>query len=182
MIKSNQIDVLCMVCKIDEKNRPNFLDETKKFVKLFGRSAISSMMIMFLEQKGNQMADVKLRGEIENSQGYQYLMEEKKNHKTFMGEKDAVKSIPFCRWNNLAYDLETISIQRNSLQAAINCVETPFTLAQIDNAIQLIRNELEMHNIRPVILTKLFKLSLVLVLFYIILFTFSCLLPFWQLF
>ena len=146
---THQIDVFCMVCKLDENGESMFLDEAEKFVKLFSKSAISSLMIMFLENKKKSLGDGEFKSIIEKSKGYKYLMKGKEDNLKFLREfkcKDECKGnnkcechlIPYCKWSENPSYYET-----ENLQKAINSVEKPFTLFQIGCTIQLIRNELE---------------------------------------
>ena len=130
------IDIMFLVTKFDQTNTPNFLDVAQNFVRLFTRSATFSLMILFIERdKAGILDDNVFRQAVENSDGYQYLMNVKR------GDENTTMKIPYCRWDNLAKTPEDMQRQIRALEAKIKLVTRPFSIDDMEFAIQSIRNE-----------------------------------------
>ena len=73
--------------------------------------------------------------EVETSDGYRYLMKVKR------GDEKTTEKIPYCRWDNLAKTPEDMQRQIRALEAKIKLVTRPFSIDDMEFAIQSIRNE-----------------------------------------
>ena len=137
------IDIICIVTKFDETNKPCFLDVAYSFVKLFSRSGTFNLMIICIEKEEGtkRMSENDFTKEVETSDGYRYLMKVKR------GDEKTTEKIPYCRWDNLAKTPEDMQRQIKDLGKKINQVESVFSPDDLESTIQLVRSEYE--QLRP---------------------------------
>lgn len=131
LLRMGAIDTIMLVVKLRPKAVFSFLEESKIFVKYFGKLAIPSLLILCIQEGENILSADDLRDLVESSDGYKYLKIKNNNC-----------DIPYCRWNNLG-DFRDFLEQDQivNLKKALSKVKKPFCQDYLEYSFQLIKNQ-----------------------------------------
>lgn len=131
LLRIGSIDAIMLVVKLRPKCIFSFVEESKMFVKYFGKLALPSILILCIQEGENILSTDDLRNLVESSDGYKYLKINNNNC-----------DIPYCRWNNLGDFRDFLEQdQIEDLKIALSKVKKPFCQDYLEYSFQLIKNQ-----------------------------------------